>query len=102
MQPETFMPLPGPQPERRGKNLVFLAHFGLGDCTITLQYFQKMLKECSAMHIAELQTKPFLAHTDLSLNLAGEFLNFTGAWCPNKWVESTKSFRAERSSFYAL
>ena len=32
MQPETFMPLSGPQPERRGKNLVFLAHFGLGDC----------------------------------------------------------------------
>ena len=34
MQPETFMPLPGPQPERRGKNLVFLAHFGLGDCKV--------------------------------------------------------------------
>ena len=33
MQPETFMPLPGPQPERRGKILGFLAHFGLGDCT---------------------------------------------------------------------
>ena len=33
MQPETFMPLPGPQPERREKTWFFLAHFGLGDCT---------------------------------------------------------------------
>ena len=27
MQPETFMPLPGPQPERRGKNLGFFGSF---------------------------------------------------------------------------